>query len=719
LKFILERTTGVRKSTIETLFNKLTEPFSDNYVVDFQEFKSKTNFGECTYSNLPTNFCKNFIGRETHIKTVLNLIYFDKIHPYITVIRGNSGVGKTTLVIKIANDIIGDKTPLLAYQAIIYIEFNKIFENINNNSALLEDEAINHIFRVFSEVFHDMSIVNIRPEKREEKIYKVLEQQRTLIIIDNFHNIKDNGRVKVSNFLAGLPISTKVILTTQESISMGYEVELKDMNVDEAKNLTKILINQRRTNLNFDFSHMDYLVNPLANNLAVNFLTIENEEKMMAISCPADSNQLDCWLREILSSYIDEESFTMLISIALFDSISDDSLFLISGIAKSTKMQILVSRWINLGIIYKKVENEKNKYFMRSGVEDYILKTVLHQDKAEKIKLIFDNAFKYYSELTKKYGGTDWGNWKEPYGRIEDEWLNIKLVLIHFLNRGNFNGYTQIKEIWDNVNHFADMFGYYSDRLKWLDWIKLRSKENKKWKDYSKCLSRSAWTLYVLGGRKNLKEAVDFLNEAMEISKNELEDNLDTKFHNLNILHHHTKILLKDNKYIEAEKKLNEKKEIINGINEENLNEDEFKLFVRCKMNYLRDLAQYYKKQKSNAEAEKYYKEVLIMSEEYDWPRGTALAANNLAEIEIDNGNLSEAESYLFHAIEIADYNDYKRRQARCNLSYARLEYKYKNKEKARKYAYLALDYYERFEREDKIKTIKEILAKIEELRSL
>ncbi len=709
LKFILERTTGVRKSTIESLFNKLAEPFSDNFIVDFQDVDEnivphKYN----TLSKLKYSLKEEFVGRETEIEKIIDLVRIDKSRPYIIVIFGSSGVGKTYLVTKISKEIERSEDHLLAYESIIYIEFKKKYTHDSKSTQreddsknnLSENESMNDFSEMISIELRDNSIIADQT-RYEEKIYTALERQKTLLIIDNFHNINLNERTKISNFLVSLPISTKVIVTTQETNLLGYQFKLEDMPKNDANDISNKLINQKESNI-----EQISITNPLANVIVTNW-AIENKEHPPNDKCDVDSDQLACYLGIVLNPYIEKSTFCILISIALFDSIEYNSHLEISGVSHSSSVERLVSKWVDLGLVYT---NER-KYFMKSGVKDFILKEIEDDKYYDRVQSIFMRAYEYYFRMTTENGGIDWGNWKDKYGRINEQWSNIKSILIYLLTDKN-EGYKKIIGIWNNVNHFADMCGYYNDRLKWLDWILSQSKDRSEWIEYTKCLSRSAWTLYMIGGDEKQKKALSRLDEAINILKDEwVKDDFETKLNELNVLHHYVKILLRNGSHKKAFEKLEEQRNIIQTINESNIDKNKFKLFIRCKINYLRDLAQYYKKENSK-EAKKLYLEVLDLSEQNDWQRGIALAANHLADIEIDNaidGNLSQAEAYLHQAIEIADFNEYERRQAHCNLSYAKLECKRKNKVKAKEYVERAFGYYQRFERDDKINEIKEI----------
>jgi archaellum biogenesis ATPase FlaH len=259
LKFILERTAGVKVKTIESIFNVLTESFSNSYIEFYQNRAIERSKNTLKYHNLPVRSCPHFVGRTTEIEEVLESIRLDKIHPQIVVIKGKSGIGKTALVTEIAYRCHEhgehSESTLLAYQVIIYVDFQKKYKDSIFNGA------INNIFRVISQTIKDDSIIRTEEENRREKTCNALKNYKTLLIIDNFQNIKEEEKHELSDFLVSLPNSTKVIITTQVPIMMVHQIELKSMVDEEIKEIMDGKLKQ--CDKNFDIDPAPYVGNPL------------------------------------------------------------------------------------------------------------------------------------------------------------------------------------------------------------------------------------------------------------------------------------------------------------------------------------------------------------------------------------------------------------------------------------------------------------------------
>lgn len=86
---------------------------------------------------------------------------------------------------------------------------------------------------------------------------------------------------------------------------------------------------------------------------------------------------------------------------------------------------------------------------------------------------LLDGVWKWYLRFTDEEhnGGLDWGDdWVARYGRLREEWPNLLAVLDHCLAQGRFD---HIRDLWDwkHLQQFANISGYWPERLKWLGYI--------------------------------------------------------------------------------------------------------------------------------------------------------------------------------------------------------------------------------------------------------
>jgi hypothetical protein len=132
-------------------------------------------------------------------------------------------------------------------------------------------------------------------------------------------------------------------------------------------------------------------------------------------------------------------------------------------------------------------------------------------------------AIDKYIELTKQYGGEDWGYYAEKYDVIEAEWENLQMVLEDCSQLANvsYEYYCKFEELWNNLNKFCDLYSHQEERIKWLDKVISLSFKYNEWNNYFRALTRSAWTLIM---KNDLEEA----EKKMLLAKSKLNSVKDT-----------------------------------------------------------------------------------------------------------------------------------------------------------------------------------------------
>jgi hypothetical protein len=115
-------------------------------------------------------------------------------------------------------------------------------------------------------------------------------------------------------------------------------------------------------------------------------------------------------------------------------------------------------------------------------------------------------AIDEYIDLTRQYGGEDWGYYAEKYDVIEAEWENLQTVLEDCSQLANvsYEYYCKFEELWNNLNKFCDLYSHQEERIKWLNKLISLSFKYNAWNNYFRTLTRSAWTLIM---KNDLEEA--------------------------------------------------------------------------------------------------------------------------------------------------------------------------------------------------------------------
>jgi predicted nucleic acid-binding protein len=115
-----------------------------------------------------------------------------------------------------------------------------------------------------------------------------------------------------------------------------------------------------------------------------------------------------------------------------------------------------------------------------------------------------------------EYGGEDLGDYGERYDVIERYWPQLKDILTFCYERALSDQIYSFKflHIWNQLNHFSDLYNHYNDRIHYLELgIELSAKYSvsNNLFDY---LTRKAWTLIM---QNEFNEAKESLERAEEI----------------------------------------------------------------------------------------------------------------------------------------------------------------------------------------------------------
>ncbi len=163
---------------------------------------------------------KNFVGRNTDIEIIIKKILDIKNEKNILTIKGSGGIGKTTLISKIAvefskRNIFKDGIKFLQ------CEFIKNYEEFENKISF---------------AFDMNNAINLKEQIKEQ----IEEDEERLIILDNIEtilHIEDTEKIKkFINFISKYAI---IVITSREKLNEEIEevYDLRDFTTDEAEEL--------------------------------------------------------------------------------------------------------------------------------------------------------------------------------------------------------------------------------------------------------------------------------------------------------------------------------------------------------------------------------------------------------------------------------------------------------------------------------------------------
>jgi hypothetical protein len=655
---------------------------------------------ELPVHNLPAR--TEFIGREEELSQLLNSLAPESRISIIS-IDGIGGVGKTSLAVEAAYLCCEARnTEILAYDAIVFTTFRNLFLSpkgiFSSNNVL---STLRDIFTSIANTLDDGSILRATTLSEQPRlVYRCLGKQKTLLIIDDLNSCSEDEQKEIMSFLNGIPSSTKAIITTRERnagigcshsarlISLGHlpedeGIRLIEQQLDQKKEISL----EQKKKLNQCFSGL-----PIALVYATRQLSNGYEVESILAHSRMQADIAQYCFNHVMKSFRKEHSLALLKAIAIFDAPPvHQAVTYVAGLEEQSEEKIAdaIAELRRLALIPTKREprpEREPRYEMVSITRDFALEEC--RDTKETLN---GRKTEWYLRLTKENGGPDWGDWKGKYDQIKDEWGNIRSVL--GLCAGS-NQYDKFKEIWNQVNHFADLYGYWVDRMTYLDWLIKEALEKRDWQTYTLSLARKSWTLTMMGREENLIEARELIDEAYRYRENAdllLQD----------YLAHNTAVLLtRQRLYPEARRILMNKENLVAQISVAQISaagiEQDSSLMerhlVRLRLNTQRDLAKIDFEENQILEAKQGYQDILNKAMEINWKRLACYSLNKLADIAIQENKCEEAEAHLKKGITIAKDNSNKRRLAYYYKSFANLARKRSNSEEANREASTAIE---------------------------
>ncbi len=625
---------------------------------------------EQEHCNLPRGKYNNFIGRKKEILELLKRISLD-YRQHINVVRGIGGVGKSSLVIEVANRCwqakkdgrIDERIPV--FDAIIFTS-SKAADLVNTRivNRPEKEPLLTDIFRVISSVLNEPTITQVEAEEQAKKVNEILSKQSTLLIIDNMETLLEEEQNKILAFLNNVPMSTQVIITTRNFL--GFDgIVIESLNKLESFDLLDSQANIKNIGpVNNKWKKAVYsrfggipiaLIYAIGKRAAgYRFADIIDSERMI-------TQDLGEFCFESSVALIrGTEAYQLFMATPFFSGT-----FCRDALTKVAKLvdgrQNLTDAFAKLQQLSLIAEEKKGRYSILSITREYALLELETDANSEFRQDARDRWFQWYLDFTKLYGGQDWEGWRAKYDRLEEEWENIQSVLYWYAEKSKWN---KVLQLWQNIDNYADLSGYWQDRRYW--WA-LLGKNHGSAITRVKALSEKGFILTLMG---NHEDAEEYLNKAWDI-----HEEVETIFQST--VANYLSILAKCKQdYPQAHKWL----DIEANLLEECPPETKKKARYQARNLYYRAEIHYLEGAKDIAKSE--FEKVVELSRIIGWQRFRNYAKNSLADIYLEQGDLEAAETMIKAGLSSAVQAREKRRVALYHATYARLYYQQAQKVK-------------------------------------
>jgi LuxR family glucitol operon transcriptional activator len=646
---------------------------------------SRARLSSTPYQNLPPQH-NEFIGREEQLCQLMR--YLSEDHPAnILQVDGIAGVGKTALVLEAAYRCLdyrerGDSSQILYegtnlqcnipfFEVLIFVSA-KNYHLLPNSSyvrRLVVTRTLQDIYRTISQVLDDPTIPNIDANSPKTdyfheittKISSALKSKnRVLLIVDNLETIED--RDKVLSFLFELPI--KSIITTREQ-SGFCPIRLDSLPEKESKLLIEQQLTEKCLDVTEDEKDDIYKITggiPMVIIWSIGRLAQGSSLETIKFDLTDPDGEIaEFSFKTSLRDIQDTLAYHLLMTLSIFKQAPNwESVIFVAGLG--TQPEGRIRREIETLQRLSLVRYHNGRYRMLPLTREYALAELQkHQDFKDQA---LNRWVEWYIDFAKREHNRDrLERFTLGYKNIEEEWENLVSVL-HFCK--DENRYEQLKELWSYLNNYTNLRGYWKDRLSWLNHLTDVSIAKGDYGTAVNTMSRQGRILLLMGQPEQLQKAEELLLNAWSLSSH--ADFSDKDY----VLNHLAGLYLRLDNYKECHQWLDREQKVLNE--QDDLTDSER---LRYQIYIDRERAEVLFHEKRYKLSKEVCKSVIEKSIQID--QGYGLRNGNyakkiLADIAIEEKELTLAETLLAEVYREVEFHGDKRRVAYCLVSLAKLE---------------------------------------------
>lgn len=457
-----------------------------------------------------------------------------------------------------------------------------------------------------------------------------MNQQDTLLIIDNLELVKGTEKDKILLFLSNLPEKVQAVITTREKVNFYSSISLGGLLKEAGIELIEQEAKKKDVVLNPNESLEIYNFTdgiPLAIIYAIGLKKVKKTNNLSdKLSDKLSEDKTYLLFKQLLEQLDHRLEYQILNSLSFFsDSSSIEALAAIADITpNSVEIKAAINKLEDLFLI----ECKEERYSIHPVTCEYLVKEFIQDINFEKDTR--DKWVKWYLNLAKKYGGRDWENCEYKYKQLKIEWNNLLTVLEWCATNGY---YERVRDLWKNVNQFAHLRDYWHDRLFWLTWLIEESQKREDWHMCAYAMSEKSFTLIHVGdfsqSKLLLNKALDFEIFFGSSSQKYLENET-------LICQHFALLYIALKEYEQAFDYLEKERSCINDIESKKKNYSDIKPqeIIRRRIAVDTLEAEIYLKQEKYQEAESAYKAIVKKAAQIGWHRRREEARKRINKIQ-------------------------------------------------------------------------------------
>ena len=465
---------------------------------------------------------------------------------------------------------------------------------------------------------------------------KKLGEQKTLLIVDNFETIQNKD--EVLSFLNNLPLKAKGVITSREQGAGFQSINLDSLPEKEGIQLIQQQAGEKAVSLTDQECQQIYhrfSGIPVALIYAVGQLT--------------SGYQLDDLLHEKILLHEEVTKFCFESSVKPLRGTPPHKLLMSLAIFPYPSVREAIAKVAGLSPNHSRVAEglatlrrlslitfNKERYTMLSVTREYVLDELAENpDFAQEAR---KRWVEWYLKFAQKYGGEDWHNGRN-YHKLKEEEENLREVLRWCFDKER---YEEVRKLGQSLYHYTSLYGYWHDRLLWLNWVREESKNRGEWSTFVQFTIYQSWTLIRFKSKKDLQEAQEILAEVEP-----REDDVDTLL-KADLAETRAKLHIRHREYDEARKWLEQELKLVQEANLEEKEHLRYSIPVSYHGAKILFLEEKYN------ESKEIFHQTMEHAKIIPWERVINSSQNWLADIAIIQGDLEEAKNLLTEGIKVA-----------------------------------------------------------------
>ncbi|MBD1803887.1 tetratricopeptide repeat protein [Microcoleus sp. FACHB-SPT15] len=306
----------------------------------------------------------------------------------------------------------------------------------------------------------------------------------------------------------------------------------------------------------------------------------------------------------------------------------------------------------------------------------------------------WERLIRWCLRFSEQHGRKDWREWDE-YGLLEKEWVQIQAVFEWCVSHERYDDF---RELWHHLKGFTHFFGYWNERLRWMDWLIETAERRQDWSTVAEARFDKGRTLTLIGQPEQLEEAAKLFETAGKY-RNPQDFTLQ-----IDLAIHTAIVRIEQRQFLEAQNCLNQAQELLNQSPLQGHRRDCLQLQI------LYYHAAIYRTTEHYEQAETLYQQALEQAEAIGWQRAVRYIQIRVASVAIEQGSLEEAENLLTSGLSIAEKYKDQRCIAFCQRSFALLEKERGKRTESRQWAAKAKISFDRLKMRQEAEAMRALL---------